>query len=42
MVPVLVSLVEFVRRRDWFFASVTLIVLLELAASVHEAVRVRP
>lgn len=39
MLPVLVSVVEYLRRRDWLFAGVTLIVLLELAASLLGALR---
>lgn len=36
---VVVSAAEYTRRRDWAFVLVTLIVLLELAASVIEALR---
>lgn len=39
MMRVLASTVEYVTRRDWFFVLVTLIVLLELAASVIGALR---
>lgn len=35
---VVVSVIEYARRRDWLFVVVTLIVLLELAASVFKAV----
>jgi uncharacterized membrane protein len=37
MMRVLFSLGEYLRRRDWVFVVVTVIVLLELAASVFEA-----
>lgn len=36
---VVVSCVEFVRERDWLFASITFVVLLILAASVGAALR---
>jgi uncharacterized membrane protein len=35
---VIVSVVDYVRERDWLFALLTVIVLLELAASVIAAV----
>lgn len=37
MMRVVVSMAEYMRRRDWVFVGVTLIVLLELAASVIDA-----
>ena len=36
---VIVSIVEYVRMRDWFFVAVTLFVLLVLAATVLTALR---
>ena len=40
---VVVSVVEYARKRDWIFAALTLIVLLELAGSVVAAMYgVRP
>jgi uncharacterized membrane protein len=34
MLRVVVSLVEYVRMRDWFFAAITVVVLVELTVTV--------
>jgi uncharacterized membrane protein len=41
MLRVLLSVVEYVRMRDWFFASTTLAVLAELSVTVLSALRTK-
>jgi len=41
MLRVLVSVVEYVRMGDWFFASTTLAVIAELSVTVWSALRLR-
>jgi uncharacterized membrane protein len=39
MLRVLLSVVEYVRMRDWFFATTTLVVIAELSVTVWSALR---
>jgi len=41
MLRVLLSVVEYVRMRDWFFASTTLAVIAELSITVLSALRIK-
>jgi len=41
MLRVLLSIVEYVRMGDWFFASTTLAVIAELSVTVMSALRVK-
>jgi uncharacterized membrane protein len=42
MLRVLLSVVEYVRMGDWFFASTTLAVIVELSVTVLSALRQKP
>lgn len=41
MLRVLLSVVEYVRMRDWFFTTTTLVVIAELSVTVWSALRLK-